>query len=34
MLKKMVTSGERIAEEGESEDTEEADSVETYPDIA
>ena len=31
MLKKMVISGERIVE-GESEETDEADSVESYPD--
>ena len=33
MLKKMVISGERIAEEGESEDTDDADSVESYLEI-
>ena len=36
MLKKMVIPGERIAEEedGESEDTDDTDSVESYPDPA
>ena len=34
MLKKMVISGERIAEEGQSEDTDDADNVESYHDIA
>ena len=34
MFRKMVILGERIAEEGESEDTDDADSVESYPDIA
>ena len=33
MLKKMIIPGERIAEE-ESEDTDDNDSVESYPDIA
>ena len=33
MLIKMVIAGERIAEE-ESEDTDDADSVESYPDMA
>ena len=34
MFRKMVIPGERIAEEGESEDTDDTDSVESYPDIA
>ena len=34
MLKKMVIPGDRIAEEGESEDTDDAGSVESYLDIA
>ena len=34
MLRKMVIPAERIAEEGESEVTDDADSVESYPDIA
>ena len=34
MIRKMVTPGERIAEEGESEDTDDTDSVESYPDSA
>ena len=34
MSRKMVIPGESIAEEGESEDTDGSDSVESYPDIA
>ena len=34
MMRKMVIPGERIAEEGEYEDTDDTDSVESYPDIA
>ena len=34
MIRKMVIPGERIAEEGESEDTGDTDSVESYPYIA
>ena len=34
MIRKMVILGERIAEEGESEYTDDTDSVESYPDIA
>ena len=34
MFRKMVIPGERIAEEGESEDTDDTDSVESYPGIA
>ena len=33
MFRKMVIPRERIAGEGESEDTDDADSVESYPDI-
>ena len=34
MIRKMIILGERIAEEGESEDNDDTDSVESYPDIA
>ena len=34
MLRKMVIPGERIAEEEESADIDEANNVESYPDIA
>ena len=34
MIRNMVIPGERIADEGESEDTDSTDSVESYPDIA
>ena len=33
MIRKMVIPGERIAEEGESDDTDDTDSVKSYPDI-
>ena len=34
MLRKMVIPGKRISEEEESEDTNDTDSMESYPDIA
>ena len=34
MIRKMVIPGERVAEEGESEDADDTASVESYPDIA
>ena len=34
MFRKMVISGERKAEEGESEDTDDTDSMESYPSIS
>ena len=34
MIREMVIAGERIAEEGESEDTDDTDGMESYPDIA